>query len=148
MKLRQLVLCSGLVLAALGPLAAHADVPGDHPAYLHALSDLRAARWLITHKPGDWQQTEDEVAAVRQIDAAIHDIKEAAIDDGKDPNWHPVVDERPDQPGRLHEALDMLRRARADVAKEEDNGWARGLRNRSIKHMDDAIHAVRHAIHE
>jgi hypothetical protein len=130
------------------PLAAQADVPGAHPAYLHAISDLRAARWLIEHRPGNWQRTEDEAAAVRQIDEAIHDMKKASIDDGKNLADHPPVDERADQPGRLHESIEYLRKAREDVSGEEDNGFANGLRARSIGHIDSAIRSVKHAIHE
>src|SRR5579871_3067493 len=89
---------------------------GDHPYYLHALSDLRAARWMIQHRPGDWAQTVDETEAVRRIDAAINEIKKAAIWDGKDIEDHPHVDERPDHPGRLHAALDFLRKARQDIS--------------------------------
>lgn len=137
-----------LALAVLVPLSASADAPGEHPAYMHALSDLRAARWLIDHHPPNWSQGGDEAEAVHQIDEAIRELREAAFDDGKDLNFHPAVDERPDQPGRLHGALDALRRARADVSREEDNGYARGLRNRSIGHIDAAINHVRRAIHE
>ena len=46
----------------------------DHPYYLHALSDLRAARWMIEHRPGDWQRTVDEMDAVKRIDEAIGEI--------------------------------------------------------------------------
>jgi hypothetical protein len=136
------------LIVALAPLASHADTPGAHPAYLHAISDLRAARWLIEHRPGSWKAGEDEAAAVRQIDEAIHDMKIASFDDGKNVNDHPPVDERPDQPGRLHEALEYLHKARADVSGEEDNGYANGLRARSIGHIDGAIHSVRRAVHD
>src|SRR5271168_4507728 len=91
-----------------------AQAPERHPAYLHALSDLRAARWLIEHRPGDWAQTADEGESVRQIDAAIGDIKKAAFDDGKNTNDRPPVDEHPDHRGRIHEALQFMRKARAD----------------------------------
>ncbi len=148
MNLHKFVAIAALSLGGLVPLAASADMPGDHPAYIHALSDLRAARWLIQHRPSDWVQTMDEQRAVGEIDAAIRDLKEAAYDDGKDLEYHPQVDERRDQPGRLHEALDILKRAHADVAREEDNAYARGLRNRSLQHMDVAIHAIRRAIHD
>src|SRR5208282_3710061 len=99
----------GAVLLAalfLAPLSSFADTPGDHPAYLRAMSDLRAARWLIEHHPSSWSQGVDEVEAVRQIDEALHDLREAAFDDGKDANFHPQIDERPDQPGRLHQAAE------------------------------------------
>jgi len=136
------------LVSVLAPLAANADVPGAHPAYLHSISYLRAARWLIEHRPGNWHRTEDEAAAVRQIDEAIHDMKEASIDDGKNLADHPPVDERADQPGRLHEAIDYLRKARADVSREEDNAYANGLRARSIGHIDGAIRSVKHAVHD
>ena len=50
-----------LTIAALMGLSACVAAPPPpppappavhHPAYLHALSDLRAARWLIEHRPG------------------------------------------------------------------------------------------------
>jgi hypothetical protein len=122
--------------------------PARHPAYLHALSDLRAARWLIEHRPGDWAQTADETESVRQIDAAINDIKKAAFDDGKNTNDHPPLDEHPDHRGRIHEALQVLNKARADIAREEDNAFADGLRDRAIGHIDAAIRATRHVFNE
>jgi hypothetical protein len=117
--------------------------PPHHPAYLHALSDLRAARWCIEHRPGDWAQTADEQESVRQIDAAIGDIKQAALDDGKNLADHPPVDEYPDRRGRIHEAVKFLQKARDDISHEEDNGYANGLRDRAIGHIDGAIHAAR-----
>jgi hypothetical protein len=125
-----------------------APPPARHPAYLHALSDLRAARWLIEHRPGDWAQTNDEVEAVRQIDAAIDDIKKAAFNDGKNLSDHPPVDENPDHRGRIHEALQYLNKARSDISHEEDNAFANGLRDRVIGHIDGAIRASRHVFSE
>jgi hypothetical protein len=123
---------SALSLAAvLSGCVAQAPARGPHhPAYLHALSDLRAARWLIEHRPGDWAQTADEREAVRQIDAGINDLKQAAYKDGKNVGDHPPVDEHPDHPGRIHEAN------------------AQGWRNRAIGHIDAAIGAARNVFHE
>ena len=122
--------------------------PAQHPAYLYALSDLRAARWLIEHRPGDWAQTADESESIRQIDAAIGDIKKAAFDDGKNLNDHPPVDGQPDHRGRIHQALKFLNKARADIAREGDNAYAGGLRNRAIGHIDAAIQAARRVFSE
>jgi len=130
-------------VAAPPPVVVAPPPPAKHPAYLHALSDLRAARWLIEHRPGDWAQTSDEVEAVQQIDAAINEIKKASIDDGKNLGDHPPVDERPDHAGRIHEAIEILKKSRADLAREEDNGYAQGLRDRAIGHIDGAIRAAR-----
>jgi hypothetical protein len=119
----------------------------DHPYYLHALSDLRAARWMVEHRPGNWTQTMDEMEAVKQIDAAINEIKKASIEDGKNIEDHPPVDERNDHAGRLHEAVDFLKKARQDVAHDEDNKFAQGLQARAYMHIDAAITATKRAIH-
>jgi hypothetical protein len=134
-----------LVVAALS-LTFCVTVPSKHPAYLHALEDLRAARWMIEHRPGDWVRSVHEVDAVRQIDWAITEIKKAAIDDGRDANWHPPVDELPTHPGRLHKALEYLDKAHNDVAREEDNTFARGLRNRAITAIDAATSQTQGAL--
>jgi hypothetical protein len=135
-------------IALLAACTAPRAQPQHHPAYLHSLSDLRAARWLIEHRTGDWAQTADESEAVRQIDAAINDIKKAALDDGKNLSDHPPVDEHPDHRGRIHEALKYLNKGRADIASDEDNAFAGGLRNRAIGHIDAAIQAARRVFHE
>jgi hypothetical protein len=117
--------------------------PQQHPAYLHALSDLRAARWLIEHRPGDWVQTSDELESIQQIDAAIGELKRAAFDDGKNANVRPAVDEHPDNRGRIHQALQFLNKSRADIASEEDNAYANGLRGVALGHIDAAIRSAR-----
>ena len=135
-----------LIVAALLPLSALADLPGKHPAYLHALSDLRAARWLVEHRPGDARVSGDEDVAIERIDETINEIKHAAIDDGKDIHDHPAVDEKLDRRGRLHRAEELLNKTHADLAREEDNPDVRGLRDRAIRHLDLAIHATHDAI--
>ena len=145
MKLKSRLLLSGLLLAVL-PFAANADMPGKHPAYLHALSDLRAARWLLEHRPGDAAVSGQEDIAVTEIDKAIGEIKRASIDDGKDIHDHPHVQEINDRPGRLHKAAELLRKVHGDVAREEDDPYTRGLRDRAIMHIDEALHATEHAI--
>ena len=122
-------------------------VGGDrHPAYLHALSDLRAARWSLEHRPGGFRVSEDENAAVGEIGAVIRDIKQAAYDDGRNLDEHPAADEALDYRGRLHHALDLLNRTHHDLSQPEDNPSVRGLRNRSIAHLDRAIRLVKKAL--
>lgn len=152
MKVTTFVYTAGLLLfSSLTPLYAgdhpHDDRPrGEHPHYLQALSDLRAARWLIDHRPGNWRQTTDEVKAVRQIDEAIAMIKHASIDDRKDINDHLVTNERPDRAGRLYEAVEYLEKAAADVNLEESNTFASGLKDRSLKNIFAAIITTRQAV--
>ena len=147
MKLRNRTLLLGSLLAAL-PLLASADMPGKHPYYLHALSDLRTARWMLEHRPGDAAVSGQEDVAITEIDAAIGEIKHAAIDDGKDVHDHPKADGPNDRPGRLHKALELLRKTHGDVAREEDDPMTRGLRDRAVGHIDGAIHATEKAIND
>jgi hypothetical protein len=145
MKLKSRLLLSGLLLVAV-PFAANADMPGKHPFYLHALSDLRAARWMLEHRPGDAAVSGQEDVAITEIDKAIGEIKKAAIDDGKDIHDHPPVQDINERPGRLHKAVELLKKVHSDVAREEDDPMTRGLRDRAIMHIDEALHATQHAI--
>jgi hypothetical protein len=120
---------------------------GEHPYYIHALVDLRGARWMIEHRPGDWAQTNEEIEAVNHIDAAIGEIKRAAIDDGKNINEHLPIDEPNEHNGRLHVSIDYLKKARQDISHDEDNQFAQGLQQRAYDHIDAAIIAIRRAIH-
>jgi hypothetical protein len=145
MRIGNKPLVIGMLLAAL-PFAASADLPGKHPAYLHALTDLRTARWMLEHRAGDAAVSGQEDVAIAEIDAAIGEIKRAAIEDGKNIHDHPNVDLPNDYRGRLHKALDLLRKTHDDVAREEDDPMTKGLRNRAVGHIDGAIHATEKAV--
>ena len=125
---------------------AAADTPGAHPAYLHALTDLRHARAHVEKYATSGREQSDDWRAVRAIDAAIGDIKEAAIDDGKNLNDHPPVDAGMDRVGRYHRALELLDSAYNDIDRHESDGWARGLKHRALGHIDEARRAIHHAI--
>jgi hypothetical protein len=134
-----------LVLVVAGCVVAQ---PSRHPAYLRALSDLRTARWMLEHRPGDIAVSAHESEAIGEIDRAIGELKRAAIDDGKNIHDHPPADLPNDYRGRLHKAADLLRKVRADTYREEDNPTAKGLRDRAIGHIDAALHATEQAIHD
>jgi len=135
-----------LLALAIAPIAGHADQPGLHPAYLHALSDLRLARASLIHRSGDAQVRWDESVAIREIDAAIKEIKTASIDDGKNLEDHPPIDAHLDYSGLLHHSLELLRKAHNDVKQEEDNNFARGLQKRALQHIDAAINFTEQGI--
>ncbi|MGA2450842.1 MAG: hypothetical protein ABTD50_19430 [Polyangiaceae bacterium] len=137
--LLKIVIPASLAFAALVGPQASADQPGKHPAFLHALTDLRFARANLEKKPGDVQVKWDEGQAIGAIDGAIRKIKEAAIDDGKNLSDHPAVDATLARAGRLHHALEALQAAHADVDKEEDNAFAQGLKRRAAEDIDLAI---------
>jgi len=134
-----------IALAAAAPLAANAQpLPGKHPGYLHALSDLRAARWFLYHQPGDARVSGSEDVAINEIDAAINEIKRASIDDGKNLNDHPAADVA-EHGSRLLRSIETLKKAREDISREEDNPDARELRHKAHEHIDRAIKAAERA---
>jgi hypothetical protein len=118
-------------------LAASLTARADHPAYLHALSDLRLARAYVYSGDNVPQYV------IAEIDRAINEIKLASIDDGKSLDDHPPIDATLDFHGRFHRALDLLDHAHHDVNQDEDNIFARGLKHRALEHIDRAHHALR-----
>lgn len=132
------------LLGGFAGMAGAQQMPGAHPAYLHALSDLRTARWFLYHQPGDARVYADEDAGIAEIDAAIGEMKRAAIDDGKNIDDHPNIDVH-DHGSRLLKAIETLNRAHHDADREEDNPELQGLQHRIIEHIDRARDAARRA---
>ena len=146
-KITMITLFAALLgMTAIKPTAAFAQqVPGPHPAYLHALSDLRMARAYLDQIA--WPPVQhDEVHAIREIDAAINEIKHASIDDGKNLEDHPPIDVNMRPDGRFRKALELLDKAHNDTARAEDVPEARGMRDRAVGHIDQAHGTVDDAI--
>ena len=145
--------CHGQAVVTTGPAQPQpAPVvvtapPASHPAYLHALTDLRVARSYLARPAGavvKW----DENVAIREIDAAINEIKRASVDDGKPLEDHPAVDVGMVWGDRLHRALELVEKARADVNQEEDNAFANGLKNRAVQHIGEAARFIHEGIED
>jgi hypothetical protein len=141
-KARWMVLAAGL-MAVAAPMTMQAqEVPGPHPAYLHALSDLRAARHYL-NDGWAWEPVRhDDNEAIRQIDAAINEIKQASIDDGKGLNDPFHIDTHLSPHDRFRKANELLWAAHNDLSKAEDVPQSRGLRDRAIGHVDKAHQIV------
>jgi len=147
LRISFLALIAVVALASFGSGAARAQVqPGKHPAFLHALSDLRYARANLEKRGGDPQMKWDEATAIAAVDRAIADIKQAAIDDGKNLADHPPVDPKDSRAGRLHKALATLEQSRKDISEKEDNSFAAGLRDRAVADLDSAISFTKQGI--
>lgn len=142
------------ILLALGACAgprvtvveSRAPMPARHPAYLGASYDLRAAAWALERRRPDGRfMADEESIAYRETMAAVAEVERAAALEGRfpDPNARatPV-----DAPGPLHAAQLYLGRARAEVAREEDDGRARPSQGAAIAHIDAAMNATRAAI--
>jgi hypothetical protein len=134
------------MIVALCTAMTFADEPGRHPAYLHALTDLRHARAHLDKLTPNDRIDNEEQHAIDEIDKAIGEIKHASIDDGKNLNDHPSVDAHLGHRGRYHRALELLDKAHNDIAREEDDPSVRGLRDRALRHIDEAHRIVDHLI--
>jgi len=141
-RLRLRLCAATLMLAAPLLTPAQAQVPpqpGHHPAYLHALTDLRDARYFIEHRPDGYPLEERERHALAEIDRAIDLVQRSAYYDGKNVYEHPREDAYPDARGRLRRASELLRKAREDIAQEEDNLQVREMQLHAIERIDESI---------
>jgi hypothetical protein len=146
MNRNKLVLAISVLLLFVATYSSAKPAPmPEHPAYLHALSDLRDARAHL-QRPDGGELRDQEKKAIHDIDDAINEIKKASIDDGKDLNDHVPVDANLDWRGRLHKSLDLVNKAHNDVAREEDDAFAQGLQQRALKHIDEAHRHIEEAI--
>jgi hypothetical protein len=126
---------------------APVPMPAVHPAYLHAVSDLRYARALL-FRP-DWGPVmHDQRAAVEEIDRAIGEAKKAAIDDGKNPDDHPPIDRGLGWEGRFRKAMELLNSAEHDLSEAETNGAAAGWRNAALGNVRNAKAFVNKAMRD
>lgn len=126
---------------------APAPMPAIHPAYLRAISDLRYARALLYRQ--DWRPVmRDQRAAVEEIDHAIGEAKNAAIDDGKNPDDHPPIDRALGWEGRFQKAMELLNSAERDLSEVETNGAAAGWRNASLSNVRNAKRFVEKAMRD
>ena len=130
-------------LIAAAPTWADDSVRG--PNYLHALSDLRDAREHLEHFGGDPVDRQAE-RAIFEIDRAINAIKREAVMNGNELENHVPVDTHMVRNGRFQKAMDLLDRAKRDVAGEEDQPDAQALQQRVMRHIEEARHQVARAI--
>jgi hypothetical protein len=144
MKISTFALTMIGLAAALAPAMLTAQMPGRHPAYLHARSDLRAAQFLMRVRE-EQNVTRHMMEADREVEAAIGEIDRAAVLDRKDLEDHPRVPPIGDRLGRFRRTVELLREARAELGREEDNGRARGWRDAAFGHIDQALEHVHKA---
>ena len=135
------------LMLAMGSVKSEAQEYGHHPAYLHALSDLRLMRAYLDRPTPNDRIDDDSTRAIGEIDAAIQAIKEASIDDHKDLRDHMPIDARVTPVERYRKAREAGNAAWHDVDQEEDNGYARDLKHRALDHIEAANHIVDHIIH-
>lgn len=155
MKTTKVFPMSVCVMLLLGAFASAQDRDerrewgGEHPHYLRALSDLREARGTLSSIDSDVPFYPRVVAIMRDIDAAMHEIADASISDGRNLDDFPPPDPTWDRRGRLMRASDLLDRAHEDIANtREPNDFARGLKHRADNHVENARHRIQDLMHQ
>lgn len=108
------------------------------PAYLHAISDLRSARAYL-QMDGSPLGADAREKAIKEISKAVDEMKKAAYRDGKDVWQSPPPQSGGDPNAPVHTAVRLLREARGDVDHGVDLPENGGLRERSLRHIDDAL---------
>jgi hypothetical protein len=143
--MRTFEVCGVTLLAAAALLAPAAVLAqGRHAHYLSARSDLRRAQFLLRVRE-EPNVTRNMMAADTEVEAAVREIDRAAVLDRKDLDEHPSIDTNLARQDRFRKIVDLLRSARADIDREEDNPAAREWRNVAFKHIDEALNAVHRA---
>jgi hypothetical protein len=108
------------------------------PAYLHAISDLRSARWYL-QQDHRGNQADALQHAIEEINKALDEMKIAAARDGKDVWQTPPPQSGGDAMAPIHSAVRLLREARGDVGNGTDFPQNQGLQARSVRHIDEAL---------
>ena len=135
-----------LGLAAFLLLALAMPAQAQHPAYLHALSNLRQARALLQTdtRPGF---REEKNRAMDEIDRAIQEVRRAVREEGRESRWTPPPATQGDPDRPLRSAMTLLDEAHGDVARGVDTSDYRGLQDRALRHIDEARRSLGHALH-
>ena len=133
-------------LSAFLLLALAVPAQAQHPAYMHALSNLRQARALLqTDSRSGFR--EEKNRAMDEIDRAIQEVRRAVREEGRESRWTPPPATQGDPDRPLRSAMTLLDEAHGDVARGVDTSDYRGLQNRALRHIDEARRALGHAVH-
>ena len=136
----------GILLALSGIFIfkpAHAQE--QHPYCIKALSDLGASRWALLQLIGDKPMTHNEKEALRQINVVIKDISDASGNAERGDDHKKSVQGLNDA-ATVQQCIDLLKKAKDNISHEQEQ-FAGGLRDRSIKNCDEAIKFVHQATH-
>lgn len=146
LSMKPLLLLSLVIAAtALVPAGTRAqDVPA-RPAYFHALEHLRVARAYLHDNWAYEPVRQQDNQAIAEIDAAIHDIKAATFDDGRNIDDHPPIDMHAGWHDRFAKAEDLLKTAHDDILRAESAPEGIERRNRALRHIDAAESIVEQA---
>ncbi len=145
MKLQGLTAALAATAAFMG--GAGLASAAEHPAYLHALTDLKRAELAIATRHGDHAMSVHEHYAMQHDQAAQSIIYQVAPEEKKNVDAIIAADTDPAlKNGKLHDALAFLKKAHADIDEAESDTALLGERKRALQEVDAAIFEVNAAI--
>jgi hypothetical protein len=153
-------------LALLTPLTTFAQAKPDMSAWSHALGDLRQAKTSLKHAKGDAPASAEEKMAIKEIDKAIGEATRIASGNGQSSDNNMAVgvgatgegpspdrvnvldtasakpDVHPDHVSRVHDASDLLAKAKSDLTSAPADASTTKQRDQIVAHIDAAIQSL------
>ena len=138
-----LALMAFAIYSVGSPFSVFADLPGVHPNYVQAMSDLRTAKQYLA-RPDTQNAQADELSAMEELDFCLRDLNAAATVDGKNTAAAPVVDAG-FKGNRIARALELIGKAQVEISGREDDAAVLKARQSAIKHLEVAANLARKA---
>lgn len=134
----------GLIVTTVAGLAPVAAVAQTHSRYATARTYLREAQMFmrVPERPNvqlTLKTADDKVAA------AVKEIDLAGVVSRKDRVDSPVINAKMEPEDRFQSIVDLLRAARFEIQRTEDNPGAQDWRSAASKQIDDALAEVHRA---
>ena len=122
------------------PTAARAEQPGQHPAYLHALGDLKMARFELQRATATARCAGTRVQPSAESTPASTRSGGPRSTTGRNPtitSWTTLAASSAG-PASTRRSDSFAKRVRV-LSEKESNLFAHGLRDRAVDHLDKAI---------
>ena len=117
-----------------------------YPEFLQSLPELRRARAILQHQPGDEAAQQDENAAIHEIDTIIAELNAIPVDDGHAITIHGPLTLPPEHPARLQLAIKPLRTVETLLAREDADNLGKREKARLLNHIRESIQHTQLAI--
>jgi hypothetical protein len=144
MKKHFVLIAALLSMISTSSSVSFADTPGAHPDYVQAIGDLKNAKILLGQHDSPTAQA-DEVNAILEIDASLHDLTAVSVADGKNPAV-PAVPNAGASGNRLARALELMAKAQLTIDGKEDDVAVLKSRASALKHLDTAVGFAKKAL--
>jgi hypothetical protein len=145
MRILKSLVAVSCALMAIAVFSMATPAAAQVPAYLNALSNLRAARAYIQMDNRPTFRIHMKLAT-DEITSAITDLKVAVKQEGANPYQTPPPQSGGDPNGPVHEALRLLHDARSNIEHEVDPPGFPGLQAHSLKHIENARHELQQIV--